>query len=136
MKFTLKTYQADAVDDVLRSLGAKVVFSVWIGWRDQAQLQQLLADQQNPASPDYQRWLSPAQVRSRFAPARDEVKQVSDWLRSGGFDLVTVRTTSGRAHRANRRSSRGPDSDVLPMAASKGFHALPDAPAAGHYQLN
>ena len=61
---TLANHRSDAKS------GAKVVFSVWIGWRDQAQLQQLLADQQNPASPDYQRWLSPAQFRSRFAPAQ------------------------------------------------------------------
>jgi subtilase family serine protease len=70
--------------------GAKVVFSVWIGWRDQARLDQVLADQQNPASASYHRWLSPAQFRSQFAPSRQQVKKVSDWLKGGGFDLVTV----------------------------------------------
>jgi subtilase family serine protease len=70
--------------------GAKLVFSVWIGWRDRSQLDQLLQDQQDPASPSYQRWLTPTQFRSRFAPGRNSVKQVSDWLRSGGFDIVQV----------------------------------------------
>ncbi len=70
--------------------GAKVVFSVWIGWRDQSQLDQLLTEQQDPASPGYQRWLTPTQFRSRFSPIRSDVKHVSDWLRSGGFDLVQV----------------------------------------------
>src|SRR5438445_1082943 len=37
---------------------SKVVFTVWIGWRDQAVLDQLLADQQNPASPAYRTWLT------------------------------------------------------------------------------
>jgi subtilase family serine protease len=69
---------------------AQVVFSVWIGWRDQAKLDALLSDQQNPASTDYHHWLTPAQFRSRFSPTRAQVKQVSDWLRGDGFDLVNV----------------------------------------------
>ena len=68
-----------------RADGAKVVFSVWLGWRNQAELDALLADQQNPASPDYQRWLSPGQFRARFAPDADEVQQVTRWLRIAGL---------------------------------------------------
>ncbi|MDX6551229.1 MAG: hypothetical protein QOJ31_1913 [Gaiellales bacterium] len=70
--------------------GATVVFSVWIGWRDQAGLDQLLAGQQNVSSPLYQHWLTPGEFRSQFAPSRRDVKQVSDWLRGEGFDLVQV----------------------------------------------
>ena len=70
--------------------GARVVFSVWLGWRDQSQLDALLAAQQDPASPEYHQWLSPKQFRDRFAPNHGEVQKVSRWLQSERFDLVTV----------------------------------------------
>src|ERR1051326_7815716 len=34
----------------------------------QAQLDQLLADQQNPASPNFHKWLTPAEFGLRFGP--------------------------------------------------------------------
>jgi len=67
-----------------------VVFSMWLGWRDQPQLKALLAAQQDPASGDYRRWLSPQQFRSLFAPDASSVASVSSWLQAQGFDLVDV----------------------------------------------
>src|SRR3954451_24629612 len=49
----------------------RMAFSVWLGWRDQDTLAQLLADQQNPASRSYRHWLSPSEFRARFAPDQD-----------------------------------------------------------------
>src|SRR5215469_14120837 len=40
-----------------------------------ADLQKLLADQQNPASPDYHRWLTPAQYADRFGVAPQDIAQ-------------------------------------------------------------
>ena len=70
--------------------GVKVVFSVWLGWRNQASLSRLLADQQDPSSPRYQAWLTPEQFRARFAPAQSSVRDVSGWLQTEGFDLLSV----------------------------------------------
>ncbi len=70
--------------------GASVVFSMWIGWRDQAGLDQLLAQQQDPNGPLYHSWLAPREFRSRFAPSRAQVKQVSDWLAGNGFSVLKV----------------------------------------------
>src|SRR6476469_8731367 len=70
--------------------GGTVVFSMWLGWRDQPQLDALLAAQQDPASAEYRHWLSPQQFRSQFAPDSSAVATVSDWLRAQGFDLVSV----------------------------------------------
>ncbi|HET7429274.1 MAG TPA: S53 family peptidase [Gaiellales bacterium] len=72
------------------SSSATVVFSVWLGWRNQGELDALLAGQQDPASPDYHGWLSPQEFRSRFAPRESDVRRVSGWLRDEHFDLVTV----------------------------------------------
>src|SRR4051812_7582766 len=67
-----------------------VVFSVWLGWRNRAELDALLAGQQDPASRSYQRWLSPQEFRSRFAPRESDVRAVSRWLSDEHFDMVAV----------------------------------------------
>ncbi len=53
-------------------------------------LQQLLANQQNPASPDYQKWLTPEQYADRFGVSPDDVNKISDWLRSQGLQVQRV----------------------------------------------
>ena len=61
-----------------------------LGLRNQAALEQLLADQQNPASPRYHRWLTPDEFASRFGPTKEQVGQVTDWLKAEGFELTSV----------------------------------------------
>src|SRR6185503_700189 len=68
----------------------RMAFSVWLGWRDQDSLAQLLADQQNPASRSYRHWLSPSDFRARFAPDQGEVDAIERWLQSQGFDVLSV----------------------------------------------
>jgi uncharacterized protein (TIGR03437 family) len=52
-----------------------------------AQLQQLLADQQNPASPRYRQWLTPEQYADRFGVSASDMAQVVAWLQSQGFTV-------------------------------------------------
>jgi pseudomonalisin len=56
----------------------------------QAQLSQLLADQQNPKSPDYHKWLKPAEFGLRFGPTDQDVADASNWLRRFGFRIDQV----------------------------------------------
>ena len=70
--------------------GSTVVFSMWLGWRDQPRLEALLAAQQDPTSDLYRRWLSPQQFRSLFAPDASSVASVTAWLQAQGFHLVDV----------------------------------------------
>jgi len=51
----------------------------------QADLNQLLADQQNPASPNFHVWLTPEQYGDRFGLSPADLAQVVDWLRRSGF---------------------------------------------------
>ena len=53
----------------------------------QAALEQLLAEQQDPASPNYHTWLTPEQYADRFAPSAADVAKVADWLRGEGFSI-------------------------------------------------
>src|SRR5258708_24956953 len=54
----------------------------------QADLEALLAAQQNPTSPSYHQWLSPEQFGDRFGIARTDLAKVSAWLESLGFAVV------------------------------------------------
>lgn len=53
--------------------------------RDAEQLAALLAAQQDPASPQYRRWLTPEEFAARFAPPPEVYDAVVDWLRGEGF---------------------------------------------------
>jgi uncharacterized protein (TIGR03437 family) len=52
-----------------------------------ADLQHLLAAQQDPASPDFHRWLTPEQFADRFGLSNAAIAQVSTWLRARGFQV-------------------------------------------------
>jgi len=56
----------------------------------QADLTQLLADQQNPASPHYHQWLTPQQYGARFGLASADLTKVQTWLTSKGLKVVAV----------------------------------------------
>ena len=54
----------------------------------QAALDQLLNDQQNPASPRYHQWLTPAQFAAQFGLSSADLGKVKDWLGSQGFTVT------------------------------------------------
>ena len=56
----------------------------------QAELQQLLADQQNPKSPSYHKWLTPAEFGLRFGPTDQDIADASSWLKKSGFSIDEV----------------------------------------------
>ncbi len=56
--------------------------------RNRAALVKLLDDLQNPASPRYHGWLSPAQYDVKFGRTPGEVAAVRQWLTAQGFRVV------------------------------------------------
>src|SRR5689334_15320505 len=52
-----------------------------------ASLEQLLAEQQDPSSPNYHKWLTPEGYAERFGPSAEDVEKISAWLRSEGFSV-------------------------------------------------
>jgi pseudomonalisin len=55
-----------------------------------AELAQLLAEQQDPASPNYHRWLTPEEFGARFGPGAEEIERVTRWLTAQGFSIDEV----------------------------------------------
>jgi hypothetical protein len=56
--------------------------------KQQADLQQLLKQQQDPASPNHRKWLTPEQYADRFGVSQNDIEKLSVWLRSQGFSIV------------------------------------------------
>ena len=56
----------------------------------QADLDALLASQQDRGSPDYQRWLTPEQFGSRFGLSQADINKVTAWMEGQGFQVEGV----------------------------------------------
>jgi len=58
--------------------------------QQQLDFEKFLADQQDPASPDYHHWLSPAEVGVRFGLRTQDIAAVTIWLKSQGLQVNWV----------------------------------------------
>jgi subtilase family serine protease len=56
----------------------------------EAALDAFLAALENPQSPDYHQWITPAQFAQRFGPSAQDVATITTWLRSEGFAVNVV----------------------------------------------
>ena len=72
----------------------------------QADLDQLLAAQQDPASAAFHHWLTPDEFADRFGAAESDLAAVEHWLLAQGFTLT------GRSHARDRISFSGTAAQV------------------------
>ena len=56
----------------------------------QRALDKLLADQQDPASPNYHKWLTPEQYGERFGLSQNDLSKITAWLKAQGFTVLSV----------------------------------------------
>jgi len=56
----------------------------------QAVLQKLLEDQQDPSSKEYHHWLTPEQFGQRFGFSQSDIAKICAWLESQGFTVLHV----------------------------------------------
>jgi pseudomonalisin len=57
---------------------------------------QFLHDQQNPASPNFHHWLTPAEIGQRFGVSSHDIAAVSGWLKSQGLQVDSVSNSRQR----------------------------------------
>src|SRR5213593_1368653 len=55
--------------------------------QNRPQLEQLLNDQQNPRSPSYHRWVTPAEFGKRFGVSPERYQSAVEWLQVQGFTV-------------------------------------------------
>ena len=60
----------------------------------QTELDQLLAQQQDPASPNFHKWLTPEEYADRFGISASDLGRVNAWVKSQGFQIAN--TARGR----------------------------------------
>ena len=56
----------------------------------QAALERLLADQKNPASPEFHHWLTPAEFGQRFGLSKSDIQSITNWLVAQGLRIHYV----------------------------------------------
>jgi subtilase family serine protease len=56
----------------------------------EAAIKQLLADQQNQSSSSFHQWLTPEQYGRTFGPSEQDIKTITSWLQSHGFEVANV----------------------------------------------
>jgi subtilase family serine protease len=56
----------------------------------QAAFEALLAAQQDPASPQFHHWLTPAEIGQKYGPAQADIATVTHWLQNHGFTVDQV----------------------------------------------
>jgi hypothetical protein len=56
----------------------------------QAALNKLADSQKNPNSPQYHKWLTPAQFGDRFGTVSQDISTITGWLQSHGFSVESV----------------------------------------------
>jgi uncharacterized protein (TIGR03437 family) len=56
----------------------------------QAALDQLLKDQQDPTSPNYHHWLSPYEYAQRFGASQEDIDHITAWLKQQSLSVTSV----------------------------------------------
>src|SRR3984957_12392861 len=81
----------DEAADIVGATGASpsqpLAMRLTMALRNRDDLAKLLANQQDPASPQYHRWLTPDAFTSRFGSTDADVARVTRWLKKKGFTV-------------------------------------------------
>lgn len=68
--------------------GMRLTVSVGLALRNRAAMNRLAVALSTPGSPEYARFLTPAQVAARFGPTAAQAAAVAHWLAASGFTAV------------------------------------------------
>src|ERR1700738_1693294 len=81
-------FDQGAVDPSSRARGMTLLLKQSAA--QQTALQQLLAEQQDPGSPNYHKWLTPQQYAERFGISQTDIDKINAWLQSEGFHVDDI----------------------------------------------
>ncbi|HZC46961.1 MAG TPA: protease pro-enzyme activation domain-containing protein, partial [Candidatus Acidoferrum sp.] len=81
---------AEMAGEAAASPSQPLAMHLTMALRNRTELARLLADQQDPASPEYHRWLTPDEFTNRFGPTDSDLARVTRWLRKHGFTVKSA----------------------------------------------
>lgn len=84
----LPEYDAGPVDPTMR-FGSITLLTVPTAEQEKA-LSKLVADQQNPKSPKYHKWITPEQWADQFGLSQNDIQKITSWLKGQGFAIQYV----------------------------------------------
>ena len=84
----LARYDTGKLPEATRLQGMSIHFNRTAA--QEADLQTLMAAQQNPSSPLYHQWLTPEQFGARFGMSDADIAKVQTWLEQQGFSVDSV----------------------------------------------
>ncbi len=87
---TLPRPEAIPVNDAGPADAAMPVEYATVFLRPAPGLELFLAEQQNPSSPDYHRWLTPEQFGERFGVSANDLAQLTAWLEAEGLTVKDI----------------------------------------------
>lgn len=93
-KLAVSRFDAGEAPNSLRMGGLRLIIAKTPA--QQKTLDKLVADQQDPKSPQYHRWLTPADYGARFGASDATIAALSGWLEANGLQVGTL--PAGRAH--------------------------------------
>lgn len=73
-----------------RAADMQLTMAVTLQLRDPAGAAQLAEQLQDPSSPNYHQWLSPADFTARFGPTQGNLDAVTQWLTDAGFTILSA----------------------------------------------
>jgi subtilase family serine protease len=103
--------------------GISLIFG--LSTAQQTALDTLVAAQQNPSSPLYHQWLTPATYAARFGMAASDIASAEAWLRQQGFTVTSVNNSR------NRITFSGTAGQVA-SAFGASLHTYTTSATAGH----
>src|SRR5271163_2437651 len=69
-------------------LSMPLTMHIVLALRNRPALDRLIAEQQDPASPLYHQWLTPAQFAAQFGPSQEDFAVVAQWVTAQGFTIT------------------------------------------------
>lgn len=92
--------------------------------RNRGELDRLLADQQDPSSPQYHRWLTPDEFTNRFGPTTADLARVTDWLKRKGFTVESADASTREVlFNANVEQAQSAFGVKIEMSADKRWYS-------------
>ncbi|MBJ6801024.1 protease pro-enzyme activation domain-containing protein [Geomonas propionica] len=81
-------FDAGPVDPALPM--ERMIITLHLPPEKKEKLDRFLVEQHDPASPNYQHWLTPEEFAERFAPDPEDIGAIKGWLTSQGFTIDEV----------------------------------------------